>query len=444
MRIPQPPPDFEPANVLVELFTRVIAGEFSAADNAGQYRHWDTFRRLKPPEGLSSEDWWFGTKAARRQLYRDLPLRDGRGRAFQLAMTDAAWEMIHQIDTRLAGEIGGSDKLLNPATQTRYLMSSLVEEAVTSSQLEGAVTTRAEAKEMIRTGRKPRTVDERMVLNNFEAINFVREHRAAELTPELVVKVQELLTTGTLDDPDHVGRIQTVADDRVGVYDIDNTLVHAPPPAAELPDRMAAMCDFANGRTPEGFVHPVVRSILLHLWLAYDHPFADGNGRTARALFYWSMLHQGYWLAEYLSISTILRGAPSRYAKSFLYVETDGNDATYFLLSQLRVIGRSIDGLYDYIARKRGEVQELQALLRGFGGLNHRQLALLTHALRHPGHRYTFAGHARSHDVVYQSARTDLLALAEAGLLEHHRVGKQYVFTAPPDLPAIVRGGTAS
>ena len=439
MKIPQTPPPLNFAELPSEALSRIVLSGIPAASEEGQYHHWHTMRRMRPPEGLTSEEWWFATKIARGQLQKTLPLRDRHGVPFRLAMTDAAWEMIHQIDTRLAGEIGSSEKLLNSSTQTRYLMSSLLEEAVTSSQLEGAVTTRAQAKEMIRTGRRPRTVDERMVLNNFEAINFVREHRADELTPALVVKIQELLTADTLEDPDQVGRIQGPDEDRVSVFDVDNTEVHTPPPAVELPERLQAMCDFANGITPAGFLHPVVRSVLLHLWLAYDHPFADGNGRTARALFYWSMLHQGYWLAEYLSISTILRGAPSRYAKSFLYVETDDNDATYFLLSQLRVIRRSIDGLYDYIARKRSEVQEVQALLRGFGGLNHRQLALLTHALRHPGHRYTFRGHARSHDVVYQSARTDMLALVDAGLLELHPVGKQYVFTAPPDLANTIR-----
>lgn len=442
MKLPQSPPDIRALGRSFDELAKVLDAQVGAASSEGQYRHWETMRRIKPPEGLNSEQWWLATKLARGQLLRPLPLLDRSGEPFRLAMTDAAWEMSHQIDTRLGREVGSSEKLLNEATRTRYLVSSLVEEAVTSSQLEGAVTTRAEAKDMIRSGRAPRTIDERMVLNNFEAINFVRDHRDDPLTPELVIEIQRILTEGTLDDPGQVGRIQGPDEERVRIEDFDGLVVHRPPAADELPQRLEAMCAFANGQTPDGFLHPVVRSILLHLWLAYDHPFADGNGRTARALFYWSMLHQGYWMAEHLSISTILRAAPIRYAKSFLYVETDSNDATYFVLSQLRVVRRAIDGLYDYIERKRGEVQEVQALLRGFGGLNHRQLALLHHALRHPGHRYTFLGHARSHGVVYQSARTDLLALVDAGLLELHRVGKQHVFTAPPNLPDVVRNAS--
>ena len=68
---------------------------------------------------------------------------------------------------------------------------------------------------------------------------------------------------------------------------------------------------------------PVLRATLpaIHFMVGYDHYFEDGNGRTARAFFYWSMLRQGYWLAEFLSISRVLRAAPARYARSFLLTE---------------------------------------------------------------------------------------------------------------------------
>jgi Fic family protein len=181
---------------------------------------------------------------------------------------------------------------------------------------------------------------------------------------------------------------------------------------------LAALCDFANGVTPDGFVHPAVRAILLHFWLAYDHPFVDGNGRTARALFYWAMLHSGYWLFEFVSISAILRKAPAQYSRSFLYTETDDNDLTYFLLAQTEVIRKAMRELQNYIARKTSEVREVEQHLRALELFNHRQVALIRHAMQHPGHRYTFISHQKSHAVAYQTARTDLLDLATRGILE--------------------------
>ena len=116
------------------------------------------------------------------------------------------------------------------------------------------------------------------------------------------------------------------------------------------------MCDFANGKTPGEFVHPAIRSIILHFWLAYDHPFLDGNGRTARALFYWSMLHHHYWLCEFISISHLILKAPAEYERAFLYTETDDNDLTYFIIYHLKLIRRAVDELHKYIARKTERV----------------------------------------------------------------------------------------
>lgn len=180
-------------------------------------------------------------------------------------------------------------------------------------------------------------------------------------------------------------------------------------------------------------MHPVVRAILLHLWLAYDHPFEDGNGRTARALFYREMLANGYWLFEYVSISRLLLRAPAEYGRSFLYTETDNFDATYFLLYHLRILRRAIEELQDYLVRKMTELRETSSLLRRTD-LNHRQIALLSNALRHDEASYSVHSHAESHRVTRQSARTDLLELEERGLLQRVIVGRRFIFYPSRDL----------
>ena len=222
----------------------------------------------------------------------------------------------------------------------------------------------------------------------------------------------------------------------------DGDVIHSPPPAEQLPARLEAMCDFANANEDdEPFIHPVVRAILLHFWLAYDHPFEDGNGRTARALFYWYMRTHRYWLVEYLSISETLRKAPAKYAKSFLHTETDNRDTTHFIVYQLEVIERAVDELHAYLRRKAREVRDVEALMKGSPDLNHRQLALLGHALRTIDASFTFQIHAASHGVTHETARNDLLPLFERGLLERRRMGRSYVFTPPPNLPDLLKKG---
>ena len=401
---------------------------------AGKYRHWDTLRQLAPPKGFNREEWWLAMKFARRNIWHDLPLTDAEGAPFGYCMPDPAHEMTHLIDKQASGEIGISEVVTSPEMRNRYLVSSLIEEAITSSQLEGASTSRAVAKEMLRSGRAPRDRSERMIVNNYRAMNLVRGWKDEPFTPERVLELHRVVTDGTLDDPDAAGRLQRPEDVRVQVFDrLTGELRHTPPPAEQLPARLAALCQFANDQPTEGFLHPVVRSILVHLWLAYDHPFEDGNGRTARAIFYWSMLKHGYWLTEFLSISTILNRGPGKYSQAFLFTETDDLDTTYFVLNQLRVICRAIDELHAFLTRKMREVRETERLLRRTD-LNHRQIALLSHALRHPDAEYTFRSHQTSHGVVYQSARTDLLELQERGLLMRRRVGQRFVFTPVEEL----------
>lgn len=402
----------------------------------GKYRHWDVLRHLPPPGGLTSEEWWVGVKFARRSLYRELPLHDRNGAPFVYATVDASLGMLHEIDRQGGGSLKGSDQVTDPQTRDTYLIKTLFEEAITSSQLEGAATTRAVAKEMLRTGREPRDRGERMIHNNFQAMQFIRQMSGEPLTPSSVFELHRILTRGTMPE-EETGRFRR-PDEPIHIVDHTGQELHVPPKADELDSRMSALCEFANARGSIPFMHPVVRAILIHFWLAHDHPFLDGNGRTARALFYWSMAEQGYWITEFLSISRVIKESHGRYLRAFLYTETDDNDATYFILNQLRTTVKALEDLHKYLQRKAAELEETRtALARSRvmqSLLNPRQVGLVNHALKNPGYTYVIESHKGSHGVSYQTARTDLLSLAELGVLDQGKRGRTLIFKAPEDL----------
>jgi Fic family protein len=401
------------------------------------YVHWDKLRHLAPPGDLSHEEWWFSLKLNRRPLLRAFPLTDTDGLPFYYGTPDTVQRALHRIDQRCSGEIAMSEVVTgDDQARHHYLVNSLMEEAIRSSQLEGATTSRRVAKDLLRSGREPKDRSERMILNNYRALNYMRDV-GIQLTTSTILELHRILTDGTLDDPGSAGRLQTPADERVAVFERGTERVlHRPPPAEQLPDRLLDLCAFANAADDDGtFVHPVVRAILLHFWLAYDHPFEDGNGRTARALFYWYLRTRGYWLVEYLSVSRILADAPSRYGKAFLHTETDERDTTYFILYQLDVIERALSELHAYLDRKAHEIRDVERLTKAAADrFNHRQLALLSHAVRNPGFEYTFQSHSSSHAVTHETARNDLLPLVDLGLLERRRVGRRHRFTAHADL----------
>ncbi len=440
MKFPQLPPAWQP------LLDRAIQHgkgdafmDFSHQENlrADRYLHWDDFRhRTSDKAGLSKDEQWAAIRMGRAMRSQPIPLQDTKGRPFTFFLTPKAFGLLREIDLHCG--FGPSESAVVREETSRHQFDSVMEEALTSSQLEGAVVTRSEAREMIRSQRPPATEHERMVMNNYRTMRLLTELKEKPLTPEVVLRIHREVTAGTLEDAAHEGKLRGV-DDNVRVEDEESGEVfHTPPDASTLPERIGKLCDFANEIGMTGFLHPVVRSIALHFWIAYDHPFVDGNGRTARALFYWSMLRNGYWLAEYFSISHEILRAPKQYYRSFLHTETDGNDLNYFLQHQLEVIGASINALKKSILAKQQEAESLRRNLGVGGDFNYRQIALLKHALKHPFAAYTVVGHQTSHGTSNQTAKNDIAALEAKGFLQRGKIGKAFVYSPAADLAGML------
>ncbi|MGQ0765403.1 MAG: Fic family protein [Gemmatimonadota bacterium] len=445
MKTPVPPPSF------TEGLQSVLAAASRSPDVAnalfrgvgaepgGEYRHWDSQRHHAVPPPFTAEQYWTAIKLARHSLYRQLPLMSISGTPLLYAQPPSVLEKLHRVDRDAGRILVAQSKVNDPVTRDTYLIKSTIEEAITSSQLEGAATTRRVAKDMLLSGRRPRNRSERMIFNNYSAMEFVRELKNDPIAPTNVFELQRIVTDGTLDDPTAAGRFRNATEDIV-IADEYGQLLHRPPPTSELSKRLDRLVEFANGGGSRGFIHPVIRAILVHFALAYDHPFVDGNGRTARALFYWVMAREGYWLCEYVSISRILRKAKAQYARAYLFTETDDNDTTYFIDYQLTVLLRAISDLHQYLGRKTEEMSEVEAAIAGVrrlrAGLNHRQLDLLTHALKNPSAEFSIYSHRRAHSIAYGTSRSDLLTLSRKKLLAQRKRGRQLIFSVPPDLRA--------
>ena len=442
MRLPDQPPLFQDLvrKRSPEDVTRLVSSGIGKLPTNG-YHHWSKLKYRTPPDGFSVEDWWLATKLVRLASAQELPLADRDGRPFRYSDAGHLHRLLHEVDRAAAGRIDLAADVVNSESRDRYLASAIMEEAITSSQLEGASTTRLVAKAMLRTGRPPRDLSERMILNNYLGLELARDLVREELSLSTLLDLHRTLTEGTLDEPGACGRLRD--NDNVAVVDErDGTVLHQPPPAADLPDRLARLIAFANAGSAGSFLHPVVKAILLHFMIGYEHPFVDGNGRTARTLFYWAMAKAGYWITEYLTISTIIRKAPAQYVRAYLLSEHDDSDVGYFLDYNLRVYARAIEQLHAYLARKARQARDTDRLLKRTAratGLNHRQVALVASLNKQPGSAVTIAEHRRYHNVTYQTARTDLLELAELGLVtasRTNRQGRAFYFSLRPDIAA--------
>ena len=188
-------------------------------------------------------------------------------------------------------------------------------------------------------------------------------------------------------------------------------------------------CDFFNCEKAKHFIHPIIRGVIIHFMLAYMHPFVDGNGRTARALFYWYMLKQGYWLTEYLSISRIIYKSKLTYEKSFLYAEADNNDIGYFINYNLRALELSFKELQNYIKRKTEAKRTSTTFLR-IGNINERQADIIKIYYQNPKEMLTVKDLEARFLITPTTAKSDIVGLLKIGALTEiplNKVKKGYI-----------------
>ena len=405
------------------------------------YRHWEQVRYHKPlPAGLSAEAWWCALKLLRASTAQELPLRDVAGNPLRLSWPAGMADRLRALGAKLApGRLPGVAAKSTPEGAAQRA-ARWIDESASSSIIEGARTSREAAHQILASARPPRDLAERMVANNYEAVRFACATAREPLTPSRLLDIQRRITDGTLRDGAQVGRFRN-ADDKV-VLRRGDEVVFTPPPAAELPARLARLCAFANGDEPAAAaMDPVLRAILVHFWLAYDHPFVDGNGRTARALFYASMVRAGLSSVEHLSLSGAILGNRRSYYEAFRFVQTDGGDVTYFVLNQLDLLEAAAEEPGGSPAVGEGWRPTRPVVqLPSFPGLNARQQAVLLASLADPGRAHTLAGHRRAHEVTAMTAWRDLSALRRKGwLVEAPTQGRACSLVAAPDLARRLR-----
>jgi Fic family protein len=440
-RIPLSPPKFfmsrgltqeQVAEVLTSVYKPGIQ-DFVRSANA-EYVHWDRLRFKPLPEGADLQTIWDAI-ALSRSHNEMLPLTGMKGRSLTYWVTPQHHEWLSFIDNKAGGYVSAKSPRPIPDDNKMYLYNSLMEEAIASSMLEGAATTREIAKDMLRSQRRPKNRYERMVLNNYKAILEIKDLLKEQLTPEMIKHLHTILCEGTMEKEGCLGRYRR-ADENINVEDArTNEIIYTPPLADVIEARIKQVCDLANNKSKE-WIHPVLKAIALHFAIGFIHPFTDGNGRTARAIFYWYMLKHGYWMFEYLPISRILIEAPAKYASAYLYTESDSNDLNYFFHFNLKVIIRAINDLHVYLDAQQKKVADAQDLIDKFPSLNLRQRMLMQEAIKNPGCQVTTRSHEGKYQIAFNTARNDLDKLVDLGIFRKLQAtpGKEAVFMPSADI----------
>ena len=393
--------------------TMEIAKEYN-----GRYLHWSEleYRDIGPD---SKEILWALMKILREGTIRTIDLHD---LIISFNITNDAQSILHDLDTRLSSGLVPSSRL-DEKRRLMLTVSSIMEESIASSQLEGASTTTKAAKKMLREDTAPKNRSERMIFNNYNAMRFIKEHSGDDLSPDLIKKIHSIISHETLDDARYEGKFRD--DNSIVVCDtFGGETYYDPPDFGRIPDLIQALCDFANDDSV--FIHPIVKGIVLHFALAYIHPFVDGNGRVARSLFYWFMIRNGYASVEYLSISKIMKSHRGKYDNAYLLSETDGNDITYFINFNLDMVSEATDSFLNYVKRKMDENDRVLEDSRT-SDLSMRQREVLSDLMNstEPLDVYELAA---KHMDQPSNIRRDVLRLEELGLVRMVRIGHRNAY----------------
>lgn len=412
------PPKIDKKALVNALLKGIVPNIMPVVDKVNaDYEYWDKIKYKKLPEGVTPQMLWTNVKASR--LKSMVPVWDKYG--INLCVTSQMQRLCHEFDMKFGSfwEVEGDSQ---SAEKKYYLSSSLMEEAIYSSKMEGASTTRIVAKDMLRKKKSPQNKSQQMIVNNYNTIQYIVEHKEQPLTEELLLTIHRLMTEKTLDNPEDAGRFRT--NDKVVVADmVEGDIIYTPPSFQEIPEFVESLCNFFNNDNPRTFIHPIIRGIIVHFMLAFMHPFVDGNGRTARALFYWYMLKEGYKLTEYMSISRVIAKSKSSYEKAFRYVENDGNDMGYFVAYNLGALEKSFHQLRDYIQRKRREKRAASSFMMA-GNINQRQALVLQRLKEEPDTIFTVKDVQDQFSVSSMTARKDLSDLVQQGYLTEIALNK--------------------
>lgn len=296
-------------------------------DINAKYLYWDKVKYYAKAHHLEEAEFWGAVKLSRNYIQ----LSFGKD-SFLFHQSPEFSKTLNSLDSYL---------LANHRKESSFSNSNVMEEAIASSLLEGANMTFVEAERMLLKKRLPMTIDEQMVFNNYQAMQYVISPKTQELTLETLLHLHLLMTYGTLKKAQEGAFRQN---NSIVVQDIlSGEVVHLPVDYQLLKERLQNLCDVFNGkcRLASSNLHPILVGILLHFYLSFLHPFCDGNGRIGRTLYDWYLLKNGYDDSLCLSISKCIFQSKTQYEKSFQYLELDDYDVTYFVVNQLNMLKKA-------------------------------------------------------------------------------------------------------
>ena len=404
------------------------------------YLHWE---QLKYKEWIpkdifpKKELFWSLLQILRHINSIKTPVRDEKGNHFAMNVKQYA-EFLHEVDMEMGGHLMGISNF-SKGDERQFIDHNIIEESISSSQLEGASTSRAVAKKMLLEGRKPQNHSELMIINNYNSMRAIENKFSHEdLSLDMIRELHRLITTETI-KPEKQGVFRETLDENGDelIIAFKDKITYYAPSKEFVTKEIERLISFANDKENKnyGFIHPLIKAIILHFWIGFLHPFEDGNGRLARILFYWYMLRHKYWAFSYISLSGKILKSPDEYAWAYVYSEQDNNDLTYFINYNIKKLKLARKEFQEYVGKKMNENRTYSEFIRKNHDFNERQIKLLHFLHNKPKEHTILTAHQNLYNISKPTAVSDLKKLVTMGLLNKKKIGRN-IFYYPTEKAA--------
>ena len=211
------------------------------------------------------------------------------------------------------------------------LSEMLLDEAISSSLIEGAHSTKLRIKELLKLKLAPATVDEQMIMNNYYALRYIIDNIQHSLDQKQIFAINNIISKDIFADiiAEQGYRIDKVI---APISQLEDTVN---PPSEGVPIYMEALITFIN--TVDN-IPPFIKAAIFHYYFLYVSPFRASNGCNARALSYMYYIKNGYGFFKLYSLSSIISENIGRYYKAIRDVQDNAGDLTYFINFMLEMM----------------------------------------------------------------------------------------------------------
>jgi len=233
------------------------------------------------------------------------------------------------------------ERILSASVQVQWIPNlqreARIRTAHSSTAIEGNPLTLAEVRALEEGRELPAQSDRarREVLDYFAGLRYIEKNAGIKrITHENILRLHAIIAGGVMDQG-QAGQYRLMAV-RVGRF--------VPPPANEVSGLMHELLAWWNTRA--GGLSPVISSAVLHYRFEEIHPFADGNGRTGRAIALWELYRRGFDSHHIFSADEFFWSDRSRYYASLDGVRGAGGDLTAWLEYVAEGLKRTLDDVW--------------------------------------------------------------------------------------------------